>query len=300
MNNQILLMDKVFHKHENIPTFFIYVVDVLDIAGSLKKYVFDRLIDANVDFCVAVNKLDIVNEKYLNRHLLLQEVRGLMDEFVSGLEGSKKMEMRERVAKIKVILVSSLDRTGIKTLSTHLEKNLINRMQLVGFPNTGKTTLLNQLARTSKPTSKVPGTTLYITEHFHKRTIIYDMPGMHSEENLYNLISKPNLKSLLTWDKFYSPPILLHRALFFGGKAEIQDVKIILFGLGGACSSDNRWFVLNYRQFWKGLPPLHELEIQRYTIPLHFVDGKSEDVEIAGWGFLSFRLSVNDKTPRTK
>ena len=44
------------------------------------------------------------------------------------------------------------------------------------------------------------------------------MPGMHSEDNLCNKIDKPNLKALLTWNKFYSPAILLHQGFFFGGK----------------------------------------------------------------------------------
>ena len=83
------------------------------------------------------------------------------------------------------------------------------------------------------------------------------MPGMYAEDNIYNLVSKPNLRSLLTWSKFYSPPILLNQTFFFGGKVEIKDVKIILFGMGGACSSDNRWFLLNFKEFWKGLPPLN-------------------------------------------
>ena len=73
-----------------------------------------------------------------------------------------------------------------------------------------------------------------------------------------------------------------------------------MFGLGGACSSDNRWFMLNYRQFWKGLPPLHELRMRKYSIELTFVDGKSQDLEIAGWGFISFRLAIDTKKPQRK
>jgi ribosome biogenesis GTPase A len=147
---------------------------------------------------------------------------------------------------------------------------MLNRIQLVGFPNTGKTTLLNELTRLNKPTSKIPGTTLFITENHYKKNIMYDMPGLYSQQNMYNLISKPNLQSLLAWNKLYSPPVLLHQAFFFGGKVEIKDVRIILFGLGGACASDNRWFVLNYKEFWKGLPPLNELSITKYEFDLAF------------------------------
>ena len=54
-------MNKVFKKHKNIPTFYIYLIDVLDITGSFKKYIFDRFNEEKSDFCIAINKLDIVN-----------------------------------------------------------------------------------------------------------------------------------------------------------------------------------------------------------------------------------------------
>jgi Fe2+ transport system protein B len=57
---------------------------------------------------------------------------------------------------------------------------LIKRIQLIGLPNTGKTTLLNSLAKLNRPTSKVPGTTIYITESKYKKNLIFDMPGMYA------------------------------------------------------------------------------------------------------------------------
>ena len=248
-------MTKVIKKHQNAPsTLFLYILDILDIAGSFKPYVFNRLIDADVQFCIVVNKLDIVNDKYLNKHIIYDVVRSKMMEFIQGKDESQKIKLKQKIKNVKILLSCSTSRIGIKSLEHHLQKNSVKRLQLIGFPNCGKTTLLNQLGRSNKPTSKVPGTTLFITEHFNKKSVIYDMPGMFSEQNLCNKVSRPNLKGLLTWNKFYSPPVMLHQAFFYGGKVQIKDVKIILFGLGGACASDNRWFVLNYKQFWKGLP----------------------------------------------
>jgi len=61
--------------------------------------------------------------------------------------------------------------------------------------------LLNKLARISKITSKIPGTTIRISEHNYKKLKIYDMPGLNYENLLYNLIARPSLKYVLTWSK---------------------------------------------------------------------------------------------------
>jgi len=45
---------------------------------------------------------------------------------------------------------------------------------------------------------------------------------------------------------------------------------------------------------------LSELKIQKHTLDLKFIEGKSQDIEIAGWGFISFRLAVKHLRPVTK
>ena len=54
-------MNKVFKKHKDIPVVYLYVVDILDVAGSFQKYVFDRLINEKSETIVILNKLDIAN-----------------------------------------------------------------------------------------------------------------------------------------------------------------------------------------------------------------------------------------------
>jgi len=48
--------------------------------------------------------------------------------------------------------------------------------------------------------------------------------------------------------------------------------------LGGACASDNRWFMLNYKDFWKGLPELNELKMTKYEFDLTFIEGQAKDL----------------------
>jgi len=165
------------------------------------------------------------------------------------------------------------------------------RIQLFGYPNTGKSTLLNSLIRLKNTTSKIPGTTTHFSEHkYSSSTIIYDMPGVYVDHLLYNLISKPTQKALLTWHKFFSPGLLTHSAMFFGGKVEIFGVRILVVGLGGSCSESNEWFLLNYKEFWKGLPDLAALKIKKYQFTLEFKNGETDDLEIEGFGFIGFRL----------
>lgn len=113
-------MDKVFKKHKDLPVIYLYVVDILDIAGSFQKYVFDRLLNQKPEFVVVVNKLDIANEKYLNKHLILQTIRNRMLEFIEDRESPSKEEMRERINNIKVFLTSNINKAGIKGLEGHI------------------------------------------------------------------------------------------------------------------------------------------------------------------------------------
>lgn len=118
------------------------------------------------------------------------------------------------------------------------------------------------------------------------------MPGLYSDHLLYNLISKPSLKTLLTWHKKIAPGLLTGHAFIYGGKIEIPDTRIIVFGLGGACQSTNRWFIDHYKEFWKGLPNTNELKIKKYEMEVEFVNGRAKDLEIAGYGFIGFRLCI--------
>jgi hypothetical protein len=64
---------------------------------------------------------------------------------------------------------------------------------------------------------------------------------------------------MLIWHKKIAPGLLTNHAFIYGGKIEIPDTRIIIFGLGGACQSTNRWFIDNRREFWKGLPDPQDL-----------------------------------------
>ena len=54
-------------------------------------------------------------------------------------------------------------------------------IQLIGYPNTGKTSLLNLLTSAKKPTSAVPGTSLSFEIGKFNKIKIFDCPGFYNK-----------------------------------------------------------------------------------------------------------------------
>ena len=213
--------------------------------GTFQPWLFKRLIEQKQTHRITliVNKIDLVNKKYLNEEAVRKVIKEQMHKFLD------EIGMKSKEEEIRMFFISCNSRDGMNKLKQYLEQRAEN-IQLIGFPNTGKTTLLNILARLSKSTSKVPGTTVAITEHSFqvgKKKNIYDMPGLFSSSLMYNLVLKKSQRTLLTWHKRISPGMLTHSATFFGGKVEAADVRFITFVNDGVCSSDNRWFLANFR-----------------------------------------------------
>lgn len=129
--------------------------------GTFQEWLFRRLVEEKVEITIVVNKIDVMNREYLNEGAMRDSLKGRLREFLWGIY-STEQEVEHKMEKIKVYFVSCTSRDGITKLKEHLEGNR-NNLQLVGFPNTGKTTLLNILARLNKSTSKVPGTTVKIS-----------------------------------------------------------------------------------------------------------------------------------------
>lgn len=142
-------------------------------------------------------------------------------------------------------------------------------MQLIGYPNTGKTSLLNYLTASKKPTSTVPGTSLSFEIGKYNKIKIFDCPGLYNRRSMVNLITEANKKSLMTWKQpHFAPGLLTNSVLFYGGMIECQGVRVIFYGQGGARNIDKinvaKWLMEHYDNFWVGLPPLHQLKIQKH------------------------------------
>ena len=204
----------------------------------------------------------------------------------------------------EIYMVGSVNAEGVNKIKKKVEGLNVN-VQLLGYPNAGKTTLLNFLTSMKKPTSTVPGTSLTFEIGKFNNIKIFDCPGFYNPNSMYNLIQIPNERRKMAWkEPKFAPGILTNSVVFFGGMVQIEGVRVVVFGHGGAKALKpeevNEWLLSNYETFWHGLPPLHLMRLKKYEYHLDFLDGKTDDLEIAGYGFLGFKLCRTGKITKEK
>lgn len=206
------------HKSTKDGVEYLFLIDAFDVLGTFQKWLFKRMLSEGLQISIIVNKIDVINKQYLNQNAIRHSVRERLRSYLTQVYEDQR-EVQKKMEEIQLFFISCNSKDGIKKLKDHIEGHS-RGLQLVGFPNTGKTTLLNILSRIKKSTSKVPGTTVKISEHQYNNSKrkVYDMPGLFSENLLYNLIEKPSLKSILTWHKRIAPGLLTGQAFIYGGK----------------------------------------------------------------------------------
>ena len=74
------------HKSHHDSTHYLFVVDVLDIFGTLRRDLVIKLLEKAIPFSVVINKCDILNDKYLAQNLIHQEVKKLLKEHFQAYE----------------------------------------------------------------------------------------------------------------------------------------------------------------------------------------------------------------------
>jgi ribosome biogenesis GTPase A len=84
-----IVLKKVFKKHENIEVYYLYVVDSLDILGSLREELIFSLLEKGIRFGIVLNKYDLLNQKYLAQNLVYIEMKKLLRQIF--LNYQKKM-----------------------------------------------------------------------------------------------------------------------------------------------------------------------------------------------------------------
>lgn len=135
--------------------------------------------------CFIITKVDLI-PKYINKErikLWLMEVYGIQDE---------------------ILFLSSVKNLNVQGLLKTLERHSMKECYLLGFTNSGKSTLINCLTNSSHiTTSLVPNTTVdFIQIPLSDGITLYDTPGFLYQDTLYQpddlaFIKKIHPKSFL-------------------------------------------------------------------------------------------------------
>jgi ribosome biogenesis GTPase A len=158
------------------------VIDIRMPELSRNKKIEDLVSESKKELIIIGNKSDIVSKKNLN-----EKIKKIKEEF-------------------PIFIVSSKNQTGIKKLRDYLyikESDLEDKkIGILGYPNTGKSSLINALVRKNKAkvTSKAGTTHGPQWIKFSKNFKIIDSPGvipLNKEDELrYILIGSKNVEKI--------------------------------------------------------------------------------------------------------
>ena len=157
----------------------VFLIDILNISPNIKTYI----------------------NKFKNNKYILITKRDILPKSVK----EKKIinYFKENICSTENILcVSAVKNYNIDTFMETLSKDNVRRLYVVGFTNSGKSTLINHIMSSlnktpSITTSSVPNTTAsYVTIKVNNKLTIVDTPGFVDNNAIYNFIDYTNASKL--------------------------------------------------------------------------------------------------------
>ncbi|MBS1890221.1 MAG: 50S ribosome-binding GTPase [Actinobacteria bacterium] len=153
------LLERIFAKKGD--TYYFYLIDIFDVCGTLTETVLERLFLSKMQFTLLLSKFDMVNRKYFNYVAMKPQIRQYIVATLDKLkeQGTVPKDYRLEDYMQYIYFISSDNKVGLNKVKKLLE-GMACKVQMIGYPNTGKTSLLNAITSQKKPTSTVPGTSL--------------------------------------------------------------------------------------------------------------------------------------------
>lgn len=114
------LLERIFSKKGE--TFYMYLVDIFDVCGTMTATVLERLFLSNMKFVILLTKYDMVNRKYFNYIAMKPVVRQYILEVLDHLKetGAVSKDYRLDDQLMYIYFVSSNNKVGLKKLKKKL------------------------------------------------------------------------------------------------------------------------------------------------------------------------------------
>ena len=195
---------------------------------------------------------------------------------------SKIVDFIKKEYKVKedIIFLSSLKRININKIYRILDENNKKNCFIMGYTNSGKSTLINSLSNLDEiNTSMIPNTTLdFINIHVDKYTLV-DSPGFILKENIYeqddlSLIRKMNVKKFIkprNYQLKQDASILVENKLRITNLGEKNSFTFYLSNL------------IDLKKAYESNDRLKEFELKTYHIK------ENTDIVIKGLGFINIK-----------
>lgn len=89
--NEQQLLERIFNKKGD--TYYLYLIDIFDVSGSLTETVLERLFVSKMQFSLLLSKFDMVNRKYFNYVAMKPQIRERIYNVLDRLKSSGVVPM---------------------------------------------------------------------------------------------------------------------------------------------------------------------------------------------------------------
>ena len=144
---------------------------------SISKEVLDTFKKITNKKILVINKIDVLPKSFK-----IEKIKSFLESYYNITD--------------KIIGLSAKNNMGVKKLISIMEEESVKTSYLVGYTNSGKSTIINSLTNTALTTSYLPNTTLdFINLKVEDMTFI-DTPGLNLSNPLYSLEDYNLLESI--------------------------------------------------------------------------------------------------------
>jgi hypothetical protein len=216
--------------------------------------------------CLIVSKIDFI-PKYINKEKIKE---WLKDEY----------KVNE-----KIIFLSALKNQNISAISDTMIEENIKEAYLVGYTNSGKSTLVNHLMKTNQiTTSLLPNTTIdFIKIKLDNDLTLIDSPGFLYQESIFNkddvvFIKKINPKTFvkpITYQLKSNASIIIEDKIRIENKSDKCNLTIYMSNL------------LDIKKVYEKNDSLTNLNKKSLKVL------KNQDIVIKGLGFINVKSNAN-------
>jgi hypothetical protein len=116
------LLERIFNRKGD--TYYLYLVDVFDVCGSLTEVVLERLFVSRMQFSILLTKFDMVNRKYFNYIAMKPIIRSYIQKVLEQMKDRGVVQGNYKLDDYlqHIYFISSNNGVGLNKLKKQFEQ----------------------------------------------------------------------------------------------------------------------------------------------------------------------------------